>query len=75
MIIDEYAKVSVGQGGTELLQPHVEETAWVVRKLTESVSRGGWRQRLVLASAKIDPAYVQDFFGVDVGFVNVRARK
>ena len=32
VIIDEYAKVPVGRGGTELLQPTVEEMAWVVWK-------------------------------------------
>ena len=48
VIIDEYAKVPVGRGGTELLQPTDEEMAWVVWKqarLTDS--RDAWRQRLV----------------------------
>ena len=64
VIIDEYAKVPVGRGGTERLQPTVEEMAWVVWKqarLTDppSDSRYQWGQRLVLASAKIDRACVQ----------------
>ena len=81
VIIDEYAKVPVGRGGTERLQPSVEEMAWVVWKQAmligpPSDSRDAWRQRLVLASAKIDPACVRDFFNVPkLGFVNVFARQ
>ena len=36
VIIDEYAKVPVKRGGTELLQPHVEEMARVACQLAES---------------------------------------
>ena len=80
VIIDEYAKVPVGQEGAGLLQPTIEEMAWVVWKqarLTDPPSDSSdWRQRLVLASAKIDPTRVRDFFGVqELGFVNVSARQ
>ncbi|MDA8582802.1 DEAD/DEAH box helicase [bacterium] len=81
VIIDEYAKVPVGRGGNERLQPTVEEMAWVVWKQARLIgppsdSRDAWRQRLVLASAKIDPACVRDFFNVQkLGFVNVFARQ
>ena len=80
VIIDEYAKVPVGQEGAGLLQPTIEEMAWVVWKqarLTDPPSDSSdWRQRLVLASAKIDPTRVRDFFGVqELGFINVSARQ
>ena len=76
VIIDEYEKVPVGRGGTGLLQPPVEEMAMVVWQLAElSDGRGEWRQRLVLSSAAIERASVEDFFGVEVGFVNVSARQ
>ena len=41
VIIDGFAKVPVGRGGTELLQPHAEEMARVAWQLEESDNGGG----------------------------------
>ena len=50
---------------------------WKQARLTDPPSDSSdWRQRLVLASAKIDPTRVRDFFGVqELGFINVSARQ